>query len=522
MKKFIFATILLLYNVPLFSAGGSPNKEEEIIVNYYERNSLTIIRDGFKASWLDEWKDDAKYNFNNIKTKYTHEEIEFVKKGVPMTDWLTEKNIGREIISYIFSRNEQGEMNDSLILSQGVYSATAAQAKVAESTKLGSAIAMQDFGYELIDNNHILIISRPSANRYIGQIYRLILPDDFLGEEVLGKFWIYPEDDQQTRDEKNAIFNSIKYEYEFLAEYKVNSDYTEGGYIKIMRKIESKISSLAPQVPVYSENPITARIGKKESLSNRTRFDAYKYVERRGEVVPIKTATLKVCQTADNKDDNTAISTFFQIGGYDVHPGYILKQNRDCNLTMGVGYNVGSLAGYTFDADWLVRVKPKGGVRYLGISVSKGSYNMAQLATENSSYMAANPGLEYVNWDAMNFSAHYTYAYRPIKFLEAGLKVGCGMDMITAMSSGDPAEYGLSEDLRSGDAFSINTGAYLKFNIPYPLHLIVGVDCNYMDGANTDDPEDSFYTYHRINDVLKEFNAGRGGVAFHAGISVSF
>ncbi len=472
MKKNVLLSALLLY---IFTLSAKNNSTELVFDNYIARPGVTVlIVDNYNVSFTSAGFIGTKYNYNDIYDK-SHEYSKITRSTTNLSDWLKEEDIGRAIISYIFNRKNDGQMNDSIIRKRGLYASTSVQAMEADATILGRSVMLQDFGYEMLNNNYVLFILKNNDGfvRDEAILYHLNLPDDFLNENGLSRAWILPSDDDFIKKQKNDYYNSIKYEFKEIAKVKADDLVLLEGediYDKIMRKLENKVPEFAPQTPVFTTNPIKARIGTKENLKKLSRYDSYKYVARKGGVKSVKTATLRTTNVAANKKDNTRLSEFTQIAGSGVEAGYILKQRRDIRSSFTSTYQTGSMDGYGFSYDVLMKMSRRGASTYAGVYLYYSSYDITSMANGEYDYILNNPELfNSGDWSGINVGYRGANTWRVAKYFEPGVAYNIGIDVINLGDNGDSYDSDFKKSM-----VTVTPEAMLKINIAYPIHLYIG------------------------------------------------
>ena len=108
----------------------------------------------------------------------------------------------------------------------------------------------------------------------------------------------------------------------------------KNAFADAMFKLEKMIPGWQVGVAVISVKPIKAKVGRKEGLSNGSRFRAYSYEEDRdGNLLSRKRGYLRAAEVSDNRQfatGRTEPSTFYQISGVrNIEEGWILKEKKD-------------------------------------------------------------------------------------------------------------------------------------------------------------------------------------------------
>ncbi|MFI3263653.1 MAG: hypothetical protein R3Y26_12230 [Rikenellaceae bacterium] len=521
MKKTLLLFTLILSISTIFAS----NVDKDL--DFIPRPGLTVLE-------FDKTHYLAKSNLHIGGNKYNYNDIHLGKKTgyiIPKLakEWLIKENVGQHIISYIFNRDANGKMDDSIIRKRGKYAATAEQEMVANATMLGSNSVLQDFGYEMLKNNYVLLIFPPSdlAVNYEAILFKLKLPEGFLTDDVLGGAWILPTDNDSIKRRKKIAFENINYEFEEIKRIKI-TDYVEVAniatlnfnstdktspidYDKIMQKLENKVFALAPQSSIILTKPIIAQIGEKEDITKGRRYDTYKYVLRKGEIKPIRTSILRASTAIQNQDDNTKVSEFTRIAGFgSVKEGYIIKQRKDLRSSLTPIYRFWGVEGFGFNYDYLVNINTKGTSFTSGVYFLYSKYNIDELIAKN------NPSYNKItelgsNWSAHSLGLRATYTWRFARIFEFGLGASIGFDGITDGYYSDDSD----DKFVYNNTMIFTPELLLKTNLIYPIHLFVNAGYNLIAMSDSD------YQYSAY-EILKDLGVSRKGFYVGAGLSFSF
>ncbi|MBO8455466.1 MAG: hypothetical protein IAC08_03570, partial [Bacteroidetes bacterium] len=290
--------------------------------------------------------------------------------------------VSKEILGYIYNRKEDGSMDDGLIRYRGHYNAddqdviNAAAAKVGEQ-HLAWGEGLVNSSYILLLD--FFNIRRPvdektgevsgsyvlDANAFV---YKIDCGSDKLNEFYVTS-WASATDSPERKAAAREAFDSLRLDVVPVASARASSTSTSGlaggsdAYVDVlagllsksldqvedkeghakektsapvpeedtvlkaqknafadaMFKLEKLIPGWQVGVAVISVKPIKAKVGRKEGLSNGSRFRAYSYEEdRNGNLLSRKRGYIRAAAVADNRQfatGRTEPSTFYQISG---------------------------------------------------------------------------------------------------------------------------------------------------------------------------------------------------------------
>ena len=160
--------IILIFIPSIISAsafaqtGKSDRNAISLIQISYDDHYTTDLNHIFSGMRLEE-----RYDINNIPTKFIYasgertyisknEKREAPDRTQQLTQYLNERNIGLEIISYLFNRDtKSGQMDTERLHKRGAYNASDENVLESMATKRGIS-EIYDAGFKLINNNHFL------------------------------------------------------------------------------------------------------------------------------------------------------------------------------------------------------------------------------------------------------------------------------------------------------------------------------------------------------------------------------
>ncbi|MFA7116150.1 MAG: hypothetical protein WC140_02790 [Bacteroidales bacterium] len=400
MKKIILLIFILISFMCSSTQIVTAQSEE-----YYQRNGMSIIHVSYTGEYYpkvnnyyhNNFQLDSRYNSNNIKTKiYKRYEKGYFKTSNSyysryitnnIDQFLKDEQVAKQIISYIFNRQEDGTMDLNRIHQRGLYNANDQDYKNAILIKRGIA-ALKDAGEKLVDKSYVAVLDHTNiryefvkdynsengsyyykANNVI-YLYKIQWNDTLLNK--IWDCWIDKNTPIEERESKKIAFDKIDFSLQFVTlidngttavnteiekESKLvnllNSDKVkkEKAFDKLMKimindnksSIENKISALKLRVPICDISPIRAKIGTKEGLKTDNTFFAYEYqINSEGKEfkrnIGVVMATDKITNNSEITTGSQNSSEFYQFSGSNIEPGLSLVEKKLMHLTAEFGF----------------------------------------------------------------------------------------------------------------------------------------------------------------------------------------
>ena len=362
----------------------------------------TVIAAYYKAPFPDKYNnhDVGEKSFN---PKYFGAEGDTSASNIPLIveSYLKGKKVANLMVAKWFNRAEDGSFDMNLIGERGSYNASEMQAKIAENSARGLA-SLSDAGEELIGNTFVVVsklfflsnegpakviyissqlltnkIGNPFAKKAAEMIAKGVYNKTREGYSVWTTSYLYKLEwndsiaaifyndlwmDKTNIDpaKKEKFDNSDLFSLKFIGSEKSRSLVTfslkekrsEERYVEIATirtidnvyaKLQKKYDVFKTKTPLFTGEPITAKIGLKEGLESGDKFEVLEQtIDKEGKTKYVSKGTIKVDgkQIWDNrylagKDpgiDTTKVSkapvidrTFFK-GGKDFYPGMLIRQ----------------------------------------------------------------------------------------------------------------------------------------------------------------------------------------------------
>jgi len=400
MKNQYFSVIILLITISTYSQ--SPIKETKyrrsslytLMIDDPTKPYASTIKESFEKGPLPDKFNDHNLSNRLIPTSNADDE------SANITAYLEANNVARDIVAKWFNRSAKGGFNMDLVKLRGSYNADALDISKAKSSQRGLA-ELADAGEELIKNTFILVnayhyiskeevakkasgwlngISSVAANAgYSGlsdatsltstavtvagkgyvvktsaHLYRLVWDD-----ETAANFYInYWADDATISPEKKKAFDEAKiFKMEYIGSDKSWADVqssifttkTEEQLIEkatikavdaVIVELQKNHDEFKTKTPLFTTEPITAKIGLKEGLSTKSKFDVLEQQQdKNGKTEYVVVGSIKVDDSypiwdnrygADEENPNsTTDRTYFKkVSGRDFYPGMLIVQKK--------------------------------------------------------------------------------------------------------------------------------------------------------------------------------------------------
>ncbi len=351
------------------------------------RPYANVIKASFEKGPIPEKFNDHNLGSRTLPAANVKDETENI------TTFLEANNVARDIVAKWFSRSEKGGFNMDLIAKRGSYDAGALDIAKAKASERGLN-ALADAGEELIKNTFILVndynyVSKEEVakkvNKWLDVVASATGSSDLVaaqdGVAFLGKGYVvkttaflfrlkwdeetaaifyndYWADDKTITPEKKKAFEDSKiFKLELIGSdnswadvqattltKKTEEELIEKATIKavdaVIIKLQKNHDEFKTKTPLYSGEPITAKIGLKEGLSDKSKFDVLEQQQdKNGKTEYVVVGSLKVDTSFpiwDNRygadEENPANAdgkTYFKkTSGKEFYAGMLIVQKK--------------------------------------------------------------------------------------------------------------------------------------------------------------------------------------------------
>lgn len=496
------------------------------IPSTYDRSAVTLFYVQFPneahaseiQSKIDKISLSDKYYNNNLNqitlpnafTRKSHELVESLSK------YMNDQQVGRQVISKWYARQEDGTMNMDLIFDRGMFNATDAAYIKAQSTKLGNAV-LQDYGNRLIGRSYVLVLDYQSIqtmkeakmsgmkgwkSTVTGYLFKIKYNEET--QNAVYDAWIYPEDSPAVKAEKNKKFEQIQVPVEFVTkttvyvtasqpaegtqlgrlmkqktEDELLSEMVQKGYDESLYFLEKNHEDFMVKTTIYQVRPIRAKIGKKEGLKCDNRYFAYEYVydEKTNTSKPkfrgVIRATSSIVDNRQVAKGDMPTSKFYQTSGRRLRTGYLLRQQNDYGIEATLGFESGEVGGIYGRLD--ARMGRYIGVKALFVYVEGGAQMKDYGTVEGIAFLHYGAGL------AKGLMLTRNVELRPY--------IGLGQEQATHDDWSDNGAY---------KALYLKTGANLALNLKHNFQIMGGMGFYSFIGNAENDNGDTGYLWEDL------------------------
>jgi hypothetical protein len=351
------------------------------------RPYANVIKASFEKGPIPEKFNDHNLGSRTLPAANVKDETENI------TAFLEANNVARDVVAKWFNRSENGGFNMDLIAKRGSYDAGALDIAKAKATERG-VNALADAGEELIKNTFVLVndynyVSKEEVakkvNKWLDVVAsatgssELVAAQDgltFLGkgyvvkttaflfrlkwdEETAAIFYndFWADDKTITPEKKKAFDESKIFKLELIGSdnswadvqattltKKTEEELIEKATIKavdaVIIKLQKNHDEFKTKTPLYSGEPITAKIGLKEGLSNKSKFEVLEQQQdKNGKTEYVVVGSLKIDDSQpiwDNRygadEENPANAdgkTYFKkTSGKEFYAGMLIVQKK--------------------------------------------------------------------------------------------------------------------------------------------------------------------------------------------------
>ena len=399
MKKILYS--ILFFNVITISFAQDSKSEFEV---KYRRSSLySVMVDQPNLPYAAEIKKNFenspipdKFNNHNLSKRiYDLGELPTDGSDSPILS-----AIARDIVAKWFNRSSKGGFNMNLIKERGFYDASALDVVKAQASKRGLDL-LADAGEELIGKTFVLINEfkytdkAEVAEKTSGWLNAIGTIADHAGASnvstvttltstgatVAGKGYIvktnahlyqlvwdeetaaifyndyWADDKTITPAKKKAFDESTIFKLKYIGTdtswsdiqstvftSKSDEQLIERATVKaidrVIVKLQKNHDQFKTKTPLYTVDPLTAKVGLKEGITNKSTFDVLEQVEdENGKTQYVKVGVVKVDSKypiwdntygAQEENPNSTVDrTYFKkVSGKDFFPGMLLVQKK--------------------------------------------------------------------------------------------------------------------------------------------------------------------------------------------------
>lgn len=396
MKLFIAGSLLLCYCASFAQTNPADVKYRRsslytLMLNDEGRKFAKEIEEAFTSYPIPD-----KFNDHNLSTRLISINDTASDQTIRITNYLNRNFVARNLVSKWFNRSPKGTFNMKLISERGFYNASEMEVNVAKSNKRGVAL-LADAGEELIGNTFVLVsnfkyVSKEDIaektkdvmkaagslmNRFNVQVkvsenvssmtdstlsigakgyvvkttsylYRVVW-NDSVAAVFYNDYWT--DDASFDKNRKQLFDSSALFSLQFIGSEVAWADLQSTTYTRksdeelvkiatkksvdaVIAKLQKNHQEFRTKTPLYSVDPLSAKIGLKEGLEDGDKYEVLE--QNQGEdgktfYKKMGVITVDKKQIWDNRymatEDTTATvdRTLFK-GGKGYYPGMLIKQ----------------------------------------------------------------------------------------------------------------------------------------------------------------------------------------------------
>lgn len=391
-KASFFLTLVITFSIGAQTAIAPTVKYRRsslytLMLDDPSRPYANVIKASFEKGPIPEKFNDHNLGTRTMPAANVKDETENIKA------FLEANNVARDVVAKWFNRSEKGGFNMDLIAKRGSYDASALDIAKAKQSQRGLA-SVADAGEELIKNTFVLVndynyVSKEEVakkvNKWLDVVASATGSSDLVaaqdGVSFLGKGYVvkttaflfrlkwdeetaaifyndYWADDATITPEKKKAFDESKiFKLELIGSdnswadvqattltKKTEEELIEKATVKavdaVIVKLQKNYDEFKTKTPLYSGEPISAKIGLKEGLTEKSKFDVLEQrQDKDGKTEYVVVGSLKVDDSQpiwDNRygadEENPANAdgkTFFKkTSGKEFYAGMLIVQKK--------------------------------------------------------------------------------------------------------------------------------------------------------------------------------------------------
>lgn len=399
MKNIQFAIVMALVSLCSVAQEGIETKYRRnslytMMIHDPARPYADVIRASFENGPIPEKFNDHVLGTRVIEATGAKDESENIAA------FLEQNKIARDMVAKWFNRSESGAFNMELIKSRGSYDASALDIATANASKRGKDM-LSDAGEELIGKTFVLVndfkyVSKEEvAEKASGWLKiagaigdaagvsnaSLITDATAAGATVAGKGYVvkttahlfqldwneevaaifyndmWADESTITPERKRAFDESTIFKLKYLGSdvswadvqssiftSKTEEQLIEKSTVKavdaVIVKLQKKHDQFKTKTPLFTGEPITAKIGMKEGLTEKSVFEVLEQrMTEDGKTQYVVVGSIKVDKNypiwdnrygadEENPDSTTDRTYFKKVSGKEFYPGMLIVQKK--------------------------------------------------------------------------------------------------------------------------------------------------------------------------------------------------
>lgn len=400
MNKIILGLIVTLTINNFYAQDAKPSTKYRrsslytIMVQDESKQYADVIKKSFEKGPIPE-----KFNNHIVGSRVISRTMD-KDQTANINEYLESNKVAQQLVAKWFNRAKDGSFNMDLIKSRGSYDASVLDIATAKSSKRGLDM-LADAGEELIKNTFVLVndfnyISKEEvaekAKGFMGKIGSVASAAGFSGASnatelasagltVAGKGYViktvahlykldwndevaaifyndyWADKTTITKEKKNAFDESNIFKLTYIGSDNSWADVQSSSFTKkteeeliekstvkavdaVIIKLQKEHDEFKTKTPLFTGEPITAKIGLKEGLSDKSKFDVLEQqMDELGKTKYVVVGSLKVDMdfpiwdnrfgAEEENPESTVDKTHFKkVSGKDFYPGMLIVQKK--------------------------------------------------------------------------------------------------------------------------------------------------------------------------------------------------
>lgn len=408
---------------------------------------------------------------------------------------LLKQNIAKKVMDYLFCFDGRTISTD-LLEQRALYNATDGDVLKEDGVQVKNLYTRWD---SVLQHNYVIVVGireksvdhqslKPYKVKPVAYVYKVDFSQQLL--DILELCWLDENSTAQQIDAYKKLIPGLTYVKSIKC--KECSGVTAEDAVhkcidEVLFKLGYSVEAYKVVTPIYSLNPISAKIGKKEGLKNSDRYGVYEYVtDKNGNARYKRRGRVRATRVNDNREmasGDMGLSSFYQLSGGKIEEGMMLKQELDLKSSLAFSVACNGLWPINVEYDRLLRTSPYFGImHYFGLGV--GYYKGFDVD------LKGDPGQEAGWWSP---SLRYSLGMHPIQSIEVRASVSLGYEFYL-----NPRNEKTSDDYK-GTAIVSGLGLQVGWQIFYPLQLFVKADYLHLGAQEEDYRLSQFHRFDKVN-----------------------
>lgn len=373
----------------------------QLMINHTDQKFAQDIRDVFLQMPVSEHFNDHDLTVKVLDMDRKLQKAGSEKENLIISQWLEDNKVASRLVAKWFNRDYYtGKCDMELVKERGRYNASAFDKAVASQSLRGNAL-LEDAGEQLIGNTFVIVndiryIDKAKTGMILGSILRVagavagavtrnanniksfnnmanmaetlkgfkVKINTFLyklewNDEIAANFYQYHYGVTDNSSAKEAFENARgTYKLRYVGKQESSGSTTSFMGVKLdtptamvrkacQRAVDENVANLQyryeefrTKSPLLSSNPITAAVGLKEGINEKSVFEVLEIMEQEdgtirykqvAKIRPIKDLIWDNRYMAEEEkapNSTLGVTTFIKISGGEIFPGMLIRQTK--------------------------------------------------------------------------------------------------------------------------------------------------------------------------------------------------